>query len=65
MLPIQSACQSQKLIKEVMEFLKSQGISTTYAVKIYKQYGDKSIVKFQHRRGLLTFFSCNYFILPC
>ena len=50
------ACQSQKLIKEVMEFLKSQGISTTYAVKIYKQYGDKSIVKFQHRRGLLTFF---------
>ncbi|MBD0345907.1 MAG: AAA family ATPase, partial [Coleofasciculus sp. Co-bin14] len=40
---IQSAWESQKAIKEVMIFLQSHGVSTTYAVKIYKQYGDNSI----------------------
>jgi exodeoxyribonuclease V alpha subunit len=40
---IQSAWESQRAIKEVMIFLQSHGVSTTYAVKIYKQYGDNSI----------------------
>ena len=33
----------QKSIKEVMIFLQGHGVSTTYAVKIYKQYGENSI----------------------
>lgn len=40
---IQTAWEEQKAIKEVMVFLQSHGVSTTYAVKIYKQYGDNSI----------------------
>ncbi|MDX2097404.1 MAG: ATP-dependent RecD-like DNA helicase [Leptolyngbyaceae cyanobacterium bins.59] len=40
---IQSAWSAQKAIKEVMLFLQGHGVSTTYAVKIYKQYGDDSI----------------------
>ncbi|HEY9908712.1 MAG TPA: ATP-dependent RecD-like DNA helicase [Thermosynechococcaceae cyanobacterium] len=40
---IQSAWATQKAIKEVMLFLQGHGVSTTYAVKIYKQYGDHSI----------------------
>ncbi len=34
----------QKSIKEVMIFLQGHGVSTTYAVKIYKQYGENSIL---------------------
>jgi exodeoxyribonuclease V alpha subunit len=40
---IQTAWQTQKSIKEVMVFLQGHGVSTTYAVKIYKQYGNNSI----------------------
>ena len=40
---IQSAWAAQKAIKEVMLFLQSHAVSTTYAIKIYKQYGDKAI----------------------
>ncbi len=40
---IQTAWDKQKAIKEVMVFLQSHGVSTTYAVKIYKHYGDESI----------------------
>lgn len=40
---IQTAWETQKSIKEVMIFLQSHGVSTTYAVKIYKQYGNRSI----------------------
>jgi exodeoxyribonuclease V alpha subunit len=40
---IQSAWENQKAIKEVMVFLQSHGVSTTYAVKIFKQYGDAAI----------------------
>lgn len=40
---IQSTWDEQKSIKEVMIFLSSHGVSTTYAVKIYKQYGDTAI----------------------
>ena len=35
--------EEQKSIKEVMIFLQGHGVSTTYAVKIYKQYGDSAI----------------------
>ena len=40
---IQAAWSTQKVIKEVMVFLQGHGVSTTYAVKIYKQYSDKAI----------------------
>ncbi|BCL39841.1 ATP-dependent RecD-like DNA helicase [Nostoc sp. MS1] len=40
---IKNAWETQKAIKEVMVFLQTHGVSTTYAVKIYKQYQDKAI----------------------
>ena len=40
---IATAWEAQKQIKEIMLFLQSNGVSTTLAVKIYKQYGDASI----------------------
>ncbi|BAZ37564.1 exodeoxyribonuclease V, alpha chain [Calothrix sp. NIES-4101] len=40
---IKTAWNEQKAIKEVMIFLQTHGVSTTYAVKIYKNYGDRSI----------------------
>jgi len=40
---IQKAWETQKAIKDVMVFLQGHGVSTTYAVKIYKQYGDSAI----------------------
>ena len=40
---IQAAWESQKAIKEVMLFLQNHGVSTTYAVKIFKQYGNEAI----------------------
>jgi exodeoxyribonuclease V alpha subunit len=40
---IQEAWDKQKAIKEVMVFLQGHGVSTTYAVKIYKHYGNESI----------------------
>jgi exodeoxyribonuclease V alpha subunit len=40
---IRRAWEAQKEIKEVMLFLQSHGVSTTYAIKIYKQYGNGSI----------------------
>src|SRR6266568_5455054 len=39
---IEKAWAAQKAIKEVMIFLRGHGVSTTYAVKIYKQYGDQA-----------------------
>ena len=45
---IQTAWASQKAIKEVMVFLQGHGVSTTYAVKIYKQYGDEAIETVTH-----------------
>lgn len=45
---IQAAWAAQKAIKEVMLFLQSHGVSTTYAVKIYKQYGDAAIETVTH-----------------
>lgn len=40
---IKEAWQEQKEIKNVMLFLQSQGVATSYAVKIYKTYGNESI----------------------
>lgn len=40
---IQRAWSEQKAIREVMLFLQGHGVSATYAVKIYKTYGDDSI----------------------
>ncbi|MDQ2087785.1 ATP-dependent RecD-like DNA helicase [Herbivorax sp. ANBcel31] len=40
---IKKAWQQQKEIKNVMLFLQSHGVSTGYAVKIYKTYGNESI----------------------
>ena len=39
---IAAAWEEQKAIKEVMVFLQGVGVSTSLAVRIYKQYGDKS-----------------------
>jgi exodeoxyribonuclease V alpha subunit len=41
---IKKAWETQKAIKEVMVFLQTHGVSTTYAVKIFKHYGDKAMV---------------------
>jgi exodeoxyribonuclease V alpha subunit len=40
---IQAAWAAQRAIQGVMVFLQGHGVSTTYAVKIYKQYGDQAI----------------------
>jgi len=40
---IRKAWEEQKQVREVMLFLQGQGISTGYATKIFKQYGDRSI----------------------
>lgn len=40
---IQTTWEEQKSIKEVMVFLQGHGVSTTYAVKIYKQYEENAI----------------------
>ena len=40
---IRRAWTEQKEIRNVMIFLQDQGVSTTYAAKIYKQYGPESI----------------------
>jgi len=40
---ITTAWQDQKEISKVMIFLQDKGVSTTYATKIYKRYGQESI----------------------
>jgi exodeoxyribonuclease V alpha subunit len=40
---IGEAWEEQKAIKEVMVFLQGHGVSTSLAVRIYKQYGDEAI----------------------
>ncbi|MGW0480672.1 SF1B family DNA helicase RecD2 [Nonomuraea sp. NPDC003214] len=40
---IAAAWEEQKIIKEVMIFLQGVGVSTSIAVRIFKQYGDKSV----------------------
>jgi len=41
---IEQAWTEHRAIREVMMFLQGHGISTLFAVRIYKEYGDKSIV---------------------
>ncbi len=40
---IKAAWEEQKEIREVMLFLQTHGVSSGYATKIFKQYGNKSI----------------------
>ncbi|WP_262402792.1 ATP-dependent RecD-like DNA helicase [Actinomadura sp. CNU-125] len=40
---IGDAWEEQKAIKEVMVFLQGVGVSTSLAVRVYKQYGDASV----------------------
>ncbi len=40
---IQNAWEEQKEIREVMVFLQAHGVSSGYATKIFKQYGNRSI----------------------
>ncbi len=40
---IQDAWHEQKEIRDVMMFLQSHGVSSGYATKIFKQYGNRSI----------------------
>ncbi|MBP2707957.1 ATP-dependent RecD-like DNA helicase [Microbispora sp. RL4-1S] len=40
---IGEAWEEQKIIKEVMIFLQGMGVSTSIAVRIFKEYGDTSI----------------------
>lgn len=40
---IGKAWQEQKEIRNVMVFLQGNGVSSTYSVKIYKAYGNKSV----------------------
>ena len=42
---IKESWQKQKEIKNVMLFLQDHGVSTAYAAKIYRQYGNESIEK--------------------
>ncbi len=44
---IQTAWEEQKEIREVMLFLQTHGVSSGYATKIFKQYGDESIAVVQ------------------
>jgi exodeoxyribonuclease V alpha subunit len=40
---IRRAWEEQRDIKEVMVFLQSHGVSTSYAIKIYKSYGSAAV----------------------
>lgn len=40
---IKDAWIEHRAIREVMMFLLSHGISTLFAVRIYKEYGDNAI----------------------
>lgn len=49
-----SCWTEQKSIREVMIFLQSNGVSPTYAQKIFKKYGAQSIVKVQQNPYILA-----------
>ncbi|MBI4277701.1 MAG: AAA family ATPase, partial [Armatimonadetes bacterium] len=40
---VRKAWEEQRAIRDVMVFLKEHGVSTAYAVKIYKTYGDQAV----------------------
>ncbi len=44
---IRASWEKQKDVKDIMVFLQGHGVSSTYAAKIYKEYGKESIQKVQ------------------
>ena len=44
---IKGAWAEQRIVREIMVFLHSQGVSTSRAVRIYKTYGEKAIERVQ------------------
>ena len=44
---IRASWEKQKDVKDIMVFLQGHGVSSTYAAKIYRQYGKESIKKVQ------------------
>lgn len=51
---IKSCWTEQKSVREVMIFLQSNGVSPSYAQKIYKNYGSHSITKVQQNPYILA-----------
>jgi exodeoxyribonuclease V alpha subunit len=51
---IKDAWAEQKIIREIMVFLHSHGISTGRAVRIYKTYGEKAIERVRQNPYLLA-----------
>ncbi|VAW37349.1 RecD-like DNA helicase YrrC [hydrothermal vent metagenome] len=60
---IKKAWQEHRAIREVMIFLQSHGISTLFAVRIYKQYGDRAIALVTENpyRLAVDFFGIGFF----
>lgn len=60
---IEKAWTEHKAIRDVMMFLQSYGISTLFAVRIYKQYGDEaiSIVQRNPYRLATDFYGIGFF----
>ena len=51
---IRTAWAEQKIVREIMVFLHSNGVSTSRAVRIYKTYGDEAIEKVRANPYLLA-----------
>ena len=60
---IEQAWQEHRAIREVMMFLQGHGISTLFAVRIYKEYGDRAIamVTEDPYRLALDFYGIGFF----
>jgi len=51
---IRTAWAEQKVVREIMVFLHSNGVSTSRAVRIYKTYGDEAVEKVRANPYLLA-----------
>jgi exodeoxyribonuclease V alpha subunit len=51
---IRTAWAEQKIVREIMVFLHSNGVSTSRAVRIYKTYGDEAVEKVRANPYLLA-----------
>lgn len=51
---IRTAWAEQKIVREIMVFLHSNGVSTSRAVRIYKTYGDEAVDKVRANPYLLA-----------
>lgn len=60
---IKTAWIEHRAIRDVMMFLQSHGISTLFAVRIYRQYGDRAIALVQENpyRLALDFYGIGFF----